>query len=220
MATPDTPIRIDEQQFIVHVINFLQSQPSWSSTAVVIAYDDSDGWYDHQMPPIVNQSATSADSSQEMAHAAAEPLLFPASPRTAVHAQGRCGYGPRLPLLVISPYAKQNYVDHTITDQSSDPPFHRGQLAQRPAHRGFLRRDRRYLGQYVQLRCSSEHGHIPPLGIQWRTRRIRRRQPSPKTALHSHSGQARQRHPLGPSPLTPPYSQPRAGLKPGARLHS
>ncbi|HSY29008.1 MAG TPA: alkaline phosphatase family protein, partial [Burkholderiaceae bacterium] len=35
------------------------------------------------------------------------------------NAQGRCGYGPRLPLLVISPYAKVNYVDHTLTDQSS-----------------------------------------------------------------------------------------------------
>ena len=35
------------------------------------------------------------------------------------HALGRCGYGPRLPLLVISPYAKANFVDHTVTDQSS-----------------------------------------------------------------------------------------------------
>jgi len=35
------------------------------------------------------------------------------------HAQGRCGYGPRLPLLVISPWARHNFVDHTITDQSS-----------------------------------------------------------------------------------------------------
>src|SRR5260370_38598959 len=33
--------------------------------------------------------------------------------------QDRCGYGPRLPLLVISPYAKKNFVDTTITDQSS-----------------------------------------------------------------------------------------------------
>ncbi|MBV8633310.1 MAG: hypothetical protein JO002_02365, partial [Burkholderiaceae bacterium] len=35
------------------------------------------------------------------------------------NAQGRCGYGPRLPLIVISPYAKVNYIDHTLTDQSS-----------------------------------------------------------------------------------------------------
>jgi phospholipase C len=33
--------------------------------------------------------------------------------------QGRCGYGPRLPLIAISPFAKQNFVDHTLTDQSS-----------------------------------------------------------------------------------------------------
>jgi phospholipase C len=32
---------------------------------------------------------------------------------------GRCGYGPRLPLLVVSPWAKANYVDHLVTDQSS-----------------------------------------------------------------------------------------------------
>ena len=38
---------------------------------------------------------------------------------TIEHAQGRCGFGPRLPLLVISPYAKQNFVDHTVTDQTS-----------------------------------------------------------------------------------------------------
>jgi phospholipase C len=33
--------------------------------------------------------------------------------------QGQCGYGPRMPLLVISPYAKVNYVDHNVTDLSS-----------------------------------------------------------------------------------------------------
>ena len=38
--------------------------------------------------------------------------------RTA-HAQGRCGYGPRIPLLVVAPYARHNFVDHTMTDQSS-----------------------------------------------------------------------------------------------------
>ena len=37
----------------------------------------------------------------------------------SVGTQGRCGYGPRLPLLVISPYAKQNYIDHRAMDQSS-----------------------------------------------------------------------------------------------------
>jgi phospholipase C len=31
----------------------------------------------------------------------------------------RCGYGPRLPFLIISPYAKVNYVDHNVIDQAS-----------------------------------------------------------------------------------------------------
>jgi phospholipase C len=33
--------------------------------------------------------------------------------------QDRCGYGPHTPLLIISPYSKVNFVDHTITDQTS-----------------------------------------------------------------------------------------------------
>jgi phospholipase C len=34
-------------------------------------------------------------------------------------AMGRCGYGMRQPLLIVSPWARQNFVDHTVTDQSS-----------------------------------------------------------------------------------------------------
>src|SRR4051812_49875686 len=33
--------------------------------------------------------------------------------------KGRCGYGPRLPLLVVSPYARQNFVSHQLTEQTS-----------------------------------------------------------------------------------------------------
>ena len=33
--------------------------------------------------------------------------------------QGRFSFGPRMPLIIISPFAKENYVDHTVTDQSS-----------------------------------------------------------------------------------------------------
>jgi phospholipase C len=109
---------LDEQTFIVHVINFLENQPEWRSTAVVILYDDSDGWYDHQMSPIVNQSQTAADALTGTGLCGnASPALagFSGSP----HPQGRCGYGPRQPFLVISPWAKHNFVDHTVTDQTS-----------------------------------------------------------------------------------------------------
>ena len=41
------------------------------------------------------------------------------NPTANPHALGRCGYGPRLPMLVISPWARQNFVDHMVTDQTS-----------------------------------------------------------------------------------------------------
>jgi phospholipase C len=110
---------VDEQQYIVHVVNFLMRQPSWANTAVVIAYDDSDGWYDHVMPPIVNQSATSSDGLTGVGLCGTGVTALAGAVAATTHAQGRCGYGPRLPLLVISPYAKANFVDHSITDQSS-----------------------------------------------------------------------------------------------------
>src|SRR5580658_8025396 len=111
---------LDEQAWIVTVINFLQKSGDWDSTAVVIAYDDSDGWYDHQMGPIVNQSTSPADTlngSGSCGSGTASALTAPGANGAPV--QGRCGYGPRLPMLVISPWAKENFVDHTVTDQSS-----------------------------------------------------------------------------------------------------
>lgn len=99
-----------EQQFIVSVINALQNSPEWRNTAVIMSWDDSDGWYDHVMPPIVTQSSTASDALTGVGACGSS---------TNPEDQGRCGYGPRLPLLVVSPYAKRNFVDHSITDQSS-----------------------------------------------------------------------------------------------------
>src|SRR5262249_20836073 len=53
---------LDEQTFIVNAVNSIMKSPFWATTAIVIAYDDSDGWYDHVMGPIVNQSLTSDDN--------------------------------------------------------------------------------------------------------------------------------------------------------------
>jgi phospholipase C len=110
---------LDEQNFVVYTINLLQRSSEWSSTAVVIAYDDSDGWYDHQIGPIVNQSATSADALTGPGQCGTGASALPGVSSSTEHAQGRCGYGPRLPLLVVSPWAKSNFVDHTVTDQTS-----------------------------------------------------------------------------------------------------
>ncbi len=110
---------LDEQAFIVHVINFLQTNADWAHTAVVISWDDSDGWYDHQMGPIVNQSTSTADALTGAGACGNGASALPGPGTNGAAVQGRCGYGPRLPLLVISPWSKQNFVDHTVTDQSS-----------------------------------------------------------------------------------------------------
>ena len=46
---------LDEQKFLVNEINAIQKSKSWSSTAVVVAYDDSDGWYDHVAPKVTER---------------------------------------------------------------------------------------------------------------------------------------------------------------------
>lgn len=113
---------LDEQNFLVRVNNFLQTQPGWASTAIVIMYDDSDGWYDHQIGSIVNQSQGPADAltAPGFCGAAAPTQALPGYDATInPHALGRCGYGPRQPLVILSPLARPNFVDHSITDQSS-----------------------------------------------------------------------------------------------------
>jgi len=113
---------LDEQTFIVNTVNAIEKSTFWSSTAIIIAYDDSDGWYDH-LSNIVNGSATTLDTLAgpgvcSSATATGATALAGVNSAT-LHAQGRCGYGPRLPLLVISPWAKKNFVDSTVTDQTS-----------------------------------------------------------------------------------------------------
>jgi phospholipase C len=117
---------LDEQHFLVRVINALQQSPEWKETAVVITWDDSDGWYDHQMPPIVNPSFSPAVDTLNGAglckHGVQQGLATPAKPLNGGFGQpawGRCGYGTRMPMLVVSPFAKNNHVDHGLTDQSS-----------------------------------------------------------------------------------------------------
>jgi len=99
---------IDEQTFLVHTINQIELSKYWRSTAIIITYDDSDGWYDHQVMPIVNGSNTSADTS-----------FCSSVPITLDGWTTRCGYGQRLPMLVISPWTRRNYVSGNLTDTTS-----------------------------------------------------------------------------------------------------
>jgi len=126
---------LDEQAFVLKVTNFLQQQPDWKNTMIVVAYDDSDGWYDHTVPTIKSSSFdttlvtkaggatfTGADQlsgqGQCTGTGATQPLGINGG---AVN--GRCGPGTRTPFFVISPWAKVNYVDHTPITQASVVKF-------------------------------------------------------------------------------------------------
>ncbi|MEU1594947.1 alkaline phosphatase family protein [Streptomyces sp. NPDC005708] len=111
---------IDEQHFLVDQINALQNSPQWSSTAVVIAYDDSDGWYDHAYAKPRNGSKDTTVGSNGKA---ADSPACQAGPAASGGYADRCGPGTRQPLLVVSPYSKVNKVDHTLTDQASITRF-------------------------------------------------------------------------------------------------
>lgn len=73
------------ENWTVSVLNAVMQGPDWNSTAVFITWDDFGGFYDHVMPPQVDEF----------------------------------GLGPRVPLLIVSPYAKQGYISHTVYDHTS-----------------------------------------------------------------------------------------------------
>ncbi len=102
---------IDEQHWLVNTINAIEESQFWSSTAIVITYDDSDGWYDQVASPIVNGS-DDPNEDTSMCTSVKATLGSPAR-------NDRCGFGPRLPLLVVSPWTQQNYISDNLTDTAS-----------------------------------------------------------------------------------------------------
>ena len=159
---------VDEQNFITSTVNQIQKSKNWDNTAVVLAYDDSDGWYDHVAAKVKNSSNT-ADDAAWCQNAAASGV-----PMAGGYAD-RCGPGPRQPLVVISPYAKKNFVDHTQTDQASilrfiEDNWHTGQIgdASADATAGSVnamfnfhnqRNDKVLLNEQTGAVASTEHGN-------------------------------------------------------------
>ncbi len=107
---------LDEQAFLVKEINAIQRSRFWATTAVVLAYDDSDGWYDHVASDVRNASSDPANDAAICTSAVVDSGI-------AGGFQDRCGPGPRLPMLVLSPWSKANYVDHKPTEQASITKF-------------------------------------------------------------------------------------------------
>ncbi len=124
---------LDEQQFIVNEVNAIEKSKYWASTAIVVTYDDSDGWYDHQAPTIISGSN---DATQDAAICTSVAV-------TVGSTNDRCGYSQRLPFVVISPYTRENYVSSKNINTASVVNVHRGQLAARRADPQLVRRDLR-----------------------------------------------------------------------------
>ncbi len=133
-AHPGYSDPLDEQTFLVNTINQIEQSKFWSSTAIVVTYDDSDGWYDHQAPKIVNGSNTALDA----AICSSAPMTLGSFPDPLRLQPAAADAGD---LAVDQGELRQPQADrHRLGDQ-----VHREQLARREAHRRrLLRRD---LGQ-------------------------------------------------------------------------
>jgi len=91
------------QQFVAQIALALFGSPQWPRTALFITYDEHGGFYDHVVPP----SACPPDDKG--------PLVGTTLPAYDEFAR----YGIRVPLTVVSPYAKAHYVSHVVYDHTS-----------------------------------------------------------------------------------------------------
>jgi phospholipase C len=108
---------LDEQAGVVALVNFLEQQPDWKSTAVIVTWDDSDGWYDHAFATPTNPSFDKEADQLDGAGKCGTGTPLPGVAGKPVN--GRCGPGTRIPFLVISPWAKANDVSHDPISQAS-----------------------------------------------------------------------------------------------------
>ncbi len=165
---------LDEQRFVVEVINFLQQQPAWRETAVIIAYDDSDGWYDHQMAPTTNASFDSVADQLNGPGTCGVRGQDAAGPRLARRSSGertlrtRHASAVARHLAVGARQLRRPHADHSVVHHS----LRRRQLARPQTHRrGFVRRNRRKHRRHVRLhRASAALATLP----RSRARRRRR----------------------------------------------
>jgi phospholipase C len=96
--------------YVSSLINGLMSSTSWKDSVFILTYDEFGGFYDHVSP----QSAVSPDGIKPVD-------LLPGDPCTTTTGP-TCDFvytGYRVPLIVVSPYTKKNYVSHTVADTTA-----------------------------------------------------------------------------------------------------
>ncbi len=98
--------------YIAQVLDALTSNPEvWSKTALFITYDENDGFFDHVVPPLPPKDASRGLSTVDVSLD-----LFPGDGKNTA---GPYGLGPRVPMLVVSPWSKGGYVCSETLDHTS-----------------------------------------------------------------------------------------------------
>lgn len=90
------------QQFTSTIVNALMTSPNWTSSALILTYDEHGGYYDHVVPP----RAPKPD--------AIAPILTPGDTPAAFDR-----YGIRVPFVMVSPYSRPHFVSHDVQDHTS-----------------------------------------------------------------------------------------------------
>ncbi|WP_411576435.1 phosphocholine-specific phospholipase C [Streptomyces mutabilis] len=98
--------------YISQVLDALTSNPAvWAKTALFITYDENDGFFDHLVPPLPPKSAAQGRSTVDVSLDVYEG--------GAKHREGFYGLGPRVPMLVVSPWSKGGFVCSETFDHTS-----------------------------------------------------------------------------------------------------
>ncbi len=90
------------QKFVADIISAVMKSPNWPRTALFFTYDEHGGFYDHVPPP----AACPPDHQLPILASGDKPSAFDR-------------YGLRVPLILISPWARKQYVSHQIQDHTS-----------------------------------------------------------------------------------------------------
>jgi phospholipase C len=98
--------------YIAQVLETLTADPeAWSKTALLITFDENDGFFDHAVPPVPPVSAKQGTATVDVADE-----LFPGD---SSYEPGPYGLGPRVPMLVVSPWSTGGWVDSEVFDHTS-----------------------------------------------------------------------------------------------------
>ncbi|MGW2563943.1 phosphocholine-specific phospholipase C [Streptomyces sp. NPDC001514] len=98
--------------YIAQVLDALTSNPDvWARTALFITYDENDGFFDHVVPPYVPAGAAQGLSTT--------PTTLDWFPGASGYVAGPYGLGPRVPMLVVSPWSTGGYTCSETLDHTS-----------------------------------------------------------------------------------------------------